>query len=98
MQFYVAVLLGCLIYIGFQLNSAFTLPDFRWFIFFKTNIIPVVLNLLIGFALVLMRNDLVNIYPITMFTALCLGFAGQGIFKKIQDTFDKDTQTYIGFK
>ena len=98
MQFYLAVLLGCLIYIGFQLNGVLVNPEFKWSIFIKTNVIPIALNLLIGFVLVYIRSDLVNIYPMTMLTAMFLGFSGQGIFKKLQNAFDKNTDTYIGVK
>jgi len=98
MQYYLAVLLGGFLYIGFQLNSAFVLPDFRWKSFIRTNIIPTILNLVIGWTLVFIKDDLENIYPITMFTALTLGLGGQSVLKKIQDAFDPEKKTYITFK
>jgi hypothetical protein len=96
MMYYFYVILGCLLYVGFQLNSAFTLPDFKWGYFYKTNIIPVCLNLVIGFILVSIRAELTNIYPITFLTAILLGLSGQVIFKKIQDAVDPEKQTYLG--
>jgi hypothetical protein len=97
-QYYVAVLLGGLIYLLFQLNSAFAKNGFRWKIFIKKNIIPFILNLTIGFTLVYIREDLINIYPITMLSALLLGVSGQVILQKIQDIFDPSKKTFIGAK
>jgi len=96
MTFYIAVLLGALIYAGFQLNGVFVKPDFSWKVFYKTNVVATGLNLIIGFALVFIKEELINIYPITLVSALILGFAGQGIFKKITDAGDKTKPTKIG--
>lgn len=95
-MFYLYVLAGCLLYLGFQLNSAFVLPEFSWKIFVKTNIIPAILNLAIGFLVVSIRQELVNIYPVTFLTAIMLGLSGQVIFKKLQDITDPGQQTYLG--
>jgi len=96
MTLYIAVFLGALIYVGFQLNGVYTKPDFYWSIFFKTNIVAAVLNLIIGFALVFIREELINIYPITLVSALILGFSGQAIFKKLANAADKKVPTKIG--
>ena len=93
---YLAVFLGAILYVGFQLNGVYAKDDFSWKVFFKTNVIPSSLNLVIGLVLVLIKDDLVNIYPMTMLTAVFLGFAGQAIFKKLQNTFDSDKKTFIG--
>lgn len=96
MQFYLYVLIGCLLYIGFQLNTAFVLPDFKWKIFFKTNIIPLCLNLVIGFTIVSIRKEITNIYPVTFLTSILLGLSGQVIFKKMQDAVNSNKATLIG--
>ena len=96
MSYYLAVLLGGFIYILMQLNGVLNLPDFKWSTFFKTNSIPAILNLVIGFALVYIREDIEKVYPITMLTALLLGVSGQLVFKKLQDTFDPGKKTFIG--
>lgn len=95
-MFYVAVLLGCVIYLGLQLNSAYVLPDFKWGIFFKTNWIPTVLNLLVGCALVFIKVEIMNIYPITLLSALILGITGQAVIKKLTNMFDSKINTKIG--
>lgn len=96
MSYYLAVLIGAFIYILMQLNGVLNLPHFKWSTFFKTNAIPAILNLIIGFALVYMRADIEKLYPITMLTALLLGVSGQLVFKKLQDTFDPGKKTFIG--
>jgi hypothetical protein len=95
-MFYLAVLLGCVIYLGLQLNGVFTLPDFKWSIFLKTNAIPTILNLIIGCALVLIKDELINIYPITLLSALILGITGQAVIKKFTNMFDNRINTVIG--
>lgn len=89
------VLGGCVIYLLLQLNSVFTLPDFKWGVFFKTNAIPAILNLAIGCVLVIIKDDLVNIYPITKVSAVILGVSGQAVFKKLSDIFDNKINTVV---
>jgi hypothetical protein len=96
MELYIAVLLGSLIYLLLQLNLVFSLAEFRWRIFIKTNIVPFVLNIVIGFTCVIAREDLVNIYPITFISSVILGGYGQAIWKKISFMWDKKTRTSIG--
>ena len=93
---YLAVFLGCLIYVLLQLNGVFALPEFKWTVFVKTNIVQTILNLVIGCSLVFVKDDLVNIYPITFFSALMLGISGQALIKKLSDAFDKNLPTVIG--
>lgn len=93
---YLAVLLGCIIYLGLQLNGVYTLPEFEWKIFLKTNWIPTVLNLIVGCALVLIKDEIMNIYPITLLSALLLGITGQAVIKKLTNAFDAKINTFIG--
>jgi hypothetical protein len=96
MQFYIAVLIGSLVYLLLQLNSVFTLPGFSWKVFFKTNVIPTVLNLVLGCVLVWVRADITNLYPITLLSAFILGVSGQAIFKKISNAVDAKINTVVG--
>ena len=96
MILYAAVFLGCLIYILIQLNGRLVKPDFQWSIFIKTNVVPTVINLIVGFALVLGREELVTIFPITFLTALLLGLSGQTVIKKLSDAFNSKVSTKIG--
>ena len=96
MQFYIAVILGCLLFLLFQLNKAYKKPDFNWSIFFKTIWIPVLINLVIGFVIVWAREDIKAIYPVTVITAFATGIAGQAILKGIFEASNKDITTVIG--
>jgi hypothetical protein len=96
MKFYIAVLFGSVVYLLFQLNGVFSLPDFKWRYFIKTNLIPTILNLVLGCAFVLAKDDLTALYPITFFSAFMLGISGQSIFKKVANMFDKDKPTTFG--
>jgi hypothetical protein len=98
MNFYVALLFGIAVYILLQLNGVFTLPEFKWGFFFKTNIIPTALNLVLGCALIFMRADLTGFYPITFFSSFMLGVSGQAILKKLTTMFDKNVDTAFGLK
>jgi hypothetical protein len=96
MQYYLAVLLGCLIYLLFQLNGVFNQPDFAWKVFLKTNVISTVLNLIIGCIFVFSKAEIISFYSITFLSSVILGVAGQAIFKKIVNMFDKNEPTVFG--
>jgi len=96
MQYYFAVLFGSFIYLLLQLNGVYNLPDFKWKSFIKTNWIPTILNLVIGCVLVTLRADLVNVYPITLLSALMLGIGGQAFIKKLNNLFDSKINTVVG--
>lgn len=95
-MYYIALLLGCLIYLLLQLNGVLTLSDFKWSVFIKTNIVPTAINLVIGAALILIKDEIVNFFPVTMFSALLLGVSGQAIFKKLTNMFDSKVDTRFG--
>jgi hypothetical protein len=94
-NFYLAVVIGIVIYILIQLNGIYNCPGFKWKIFFKTNWVTTLLNLIIGWGLVFIRADLVNIYPITLVSALILGLNGQLLIKKLSNVFDKSLDTVV---
>jgi len=91
MEYYLAVIFGALIYIGLQLNGVYNKPDFNWKTFLKTNWIPALLNVIIGFALIITKDVFVE----SLRGALVTGFSGQVIIKKIADVFDKEKDTLI---
>jgi hypothetical protein len=95
MEFYFAVIGGCLIYILLQLNGVYNDPKFRWKTYVRNNWIPTILNLIIGCILVYAKDDMVNIYPITFVSALMLGVSGQALIKKLSAIFDSKTDTII---
>ena len=95
MEYYFAVLAGCLIYVLLQLNQILTNPEFSWKLYFRTNVIPTTLNLVIGCVLVYAREDLANIYPITFISAMMLGISGQAVIKKLSNIFDSKVNTMV---
>jgi len=95
MNFYIAVLAGTLLYLLLQLNGVFNLPDFVWKKFFKTNIIPTVINLVFGCICVFAKADIVNIYPITFVSSLMLGLGGQALIKKLSDVFSNKIDSVV---
>jgi hypothetical protein len=94
-NYYLSVLVGIIIYILIQLNGIYNSQCFKWSIFVKTNWVPTLLNLIIGWGLVFIRADLVNIYPITLVSALILGLNGQLLIKKLSNVFDKKLDTVV---
>lgn len=88
-----SIFLGVLIYAGFQFNEVFNSSKFNWK---KDIIIPAILSLITGFALVWAKDDLQTIYPMTRLSAVFIGVSGQAIFKKIGGIFDKKVNTVIG--
>lgn len=96
MQFYLAVLLGCVIYVLLQLNGVYNTPDFKWKTFFRTNWIPTLINLVFGCILVYAKEDITSIYPITFVSAMMLGIGGQALIKKLSNAFDTKIETVVG--
>ena len=96
MELYIAVLLGSLIFLLFQLNEVFKKDDFSWKSFYKENLIATILNLVIGWTLVWAKDDIIAIYPITLISSVVLGSMGQAIWDKITGVFNVDRPTKIG--
>ena len=97
-NYYLAVIFGCVVFSLLQLNGVFNCPTFSWKQYFRTNIIATFLNLIIGFFIVFARKDLESFYPITLFSAFILGISGQAILKKLTAMLDPKVNTYIGMK
>lgn len=91
---YIAVLIGAVLYLLFQLNGVLNMPDFKWKTFVKTNIVVFTINIIFGFALVYAK-DLQDLYPITFVSAIVLGLSGQVIIKKLSNISDKDKDTFV---
>jgi hypothetical protein len=92
---YLAVLIGAILYLLFQLNGVLNASDFKWSIFFKTNIVVFIINIIFGFALVFAK-DIQDLYPITFVSSIVLGLSGQVVIKKLSNIADKDKDTFVG--
>ena len=97
MEYYFCVLVGAIIYLAFSWNEIYKDPKFRWLLFFKQNLGPTVLNLLIGFVLVWRKEDISDWLPMTGITAIFLGTSGQLIWKKISNILSSRVDTFVGF-
>jgi hypothetical protein len=95
MIMYIAVLLGVVIYLLLQLNEVFNVKGFKWSAWFRLNVIPTVLNLITGAAIVYLK-DSVTLFEITPFTALFVGYGGLSLFKKLSGVFDRNIDTVVG--
>ncbi len=93
---YITVLIGALIYVLLELNKAIIKPDFTVYEFLKLNMFSLSLNLICGFAVVWVKDDISDIYVINKASALFLGLGGQAIFKKIYGIFTDKVGTAIG--
>lgn len=96
MELYVAILTGAVLALLLKLNKALKLENFAWKEFFKLNLIPTVINILLGCVAVYARAELVHIYNITFVSAIILGAAGQYVFKSLVDAVSPGVSTAIG--
>jgi hypothetical protein len=86
-----AVIGGALIKLILSFNEAVKKPDYRFLIFFKQNIGPFILNIILGVALTFVDETS------TLKEALFYGVGGQFIFNKMFNAFDPDVPTKLGF-
>ena len=98
MKFYLAVLAGCFLYQLLQLNDTYNLVDFKWKYFFRTNWVPTMINLVVGFVLIFAKDEIISIYPITFISSVMLGAGGQAIWKKVSHVFSARVDTVVGVK
>lgn len=91
---YLAVFIGAVLYLLFQLNGVLNLPDFKWKTFVKTNIVVFVINIIFG-CLLVFGKDVQDVYPITFVTAIVLGLSGQVVIKKLSNISDKEKDTFV---
>ena len=92
----IGVVLGATIMLLLELNKGLAKSDFNWGRFFKINLIPFVVNILVGGVFIWAKDDLTEIYPITALSCVMLGMSGQATFKKITAIFDQNTETKLG--
>jgi hypothetical protein len=85
-----AVVAGAFIKLLLSFNEALKKPDYRFLIFFKNNIGPFILNILLGTALTFVDETA------TLKEALFYGVGGQFFFNKMFNAFDPSVPTAIG--
>lgn len=89
----VLLFLGAFLLLALNLNKAYPRKDFSWRVFFRKNIVATVVNLIVGVIIILSREDLVTIFPVTKLSIAMVGFAGGvlwnyifGIVSPVKDT------------
>lgn len=92
----VGITFGTLLWFVFELNKAYTKPDFKLTLFVKYNTIPFITNLLCGFAIVWFREDISEYVELNKFTSVVIGFGAQAFFTRLVGVFDKRVNTAIG--
>jgi len=105
MILYLSMILGILIVWLGKLNKVWLKPEFEWSIFFKTNIISLILAIIAGLVLVINQAELIEaiktivpIFPFTvggLFSAV-LGAGGVTLFQFLVDIANPDKNTVIG--
>jgi hypothetical protein len=88
--------LGAFLLVAFNLNKAYPKEDFSWLIFLKKNLFASLLNVLVGVVLILAKDDLATIYPITKISIAVTGFAGGAVWQYLIGIFSKDKPTVVG--
>jgi hypothetical protein len=95
MKFYFAVFAGCILYLLLQLNDVYNLPDFKWRLFFRTNWVPTLINLVVGSIMIYAKEEITTLYPITFMSSIVLGAGGQAIWKKVSHIFSSRVDTVV---
>lgn len=90
------ILIGVVIWLLFDLNKAYTKPEFSYTLFFKLNLVPVITNIICGLAIVWFKDDIADYFVLTKFSSVMIGFGAQALFKRLIGVFDKKVNTVIG--
>lgn len=92
----ISVIIGAIIWLMFELNKAQVKVDYSFKKFISLNLVPFMTNLLCGLAVVWFRDEISDYLTINKFSAVMVGFTGQGVFKKFITIFDKNIETKFG--
>jgi len=75
--------LGAFLLVALNLNKAFPKKDFSWRIFFEKNAVSTVVNIIVGGIIILAKDDLITIFPVTKISIAMVGFAGGALWNYI---------------
>lgn len=88
--------LGAMLLLAFNLNKAYPRRDFSWAIFVRKNLFSTIVNLIVGVILILSKDDLSTIFPVTKLSIAMVGFAGGALWKYIFDIISPTKKTAVG--
>jgi hypothetical protein len=79
------VFLGAVIHLGFKFKAAYNKEDFKPIVFIKKNVIGSIMALLCGITLILLKDDVFNMFGILInnFMAFFIGYTGDSMFKQL---------------
>ena len=94
------VVLGAIIHLLFKLKAVIRRKDFSWAVFFKKNIAGSILTIALGVTLVLLREDIFNMFGIAInnILAFFIGYTGDSTFKQIMKKMETTTERKINEK
>lgn len=95
-MYYFAVLIGAIIFLLLELNKAIVKKEFTVYQFIQLNWLAFMTNVVVGVAIIFIKDDISEYYTINKLSALFLGVGGQAIFKKIYGVFTDKIGTAIG--
>jgi hypothetical protein len=99
-QLILFVVLGALIHLLFKLKAVVKRKDFKWSVFFTKNAPGSVLTIVLGITLVLLREDIFEMFKIQMTNILAffVGYTGDSTFKQIMKKMQTSTEKKINEK
>ena len=105
MVLYLSLILGILLVFLGKLNKTYSQAGFEWKIFFKTNLVSTLINLVAGLALVINQGELITlltkIFPNSPFFAgglfsFLLGVTGITLVQYLVDALNPKKKTVLG--
>jgi len=92
------VILGAIIHLLFKLKAVVRRKDFTWTVFLTKNSPGTLLTIILGVTLVLLREDIFEMFKIqiTNILAFFIGYTGDSTFKQIMKKMQTTTEKKIG--
>ncbi len=96
-QLILFVILGSIVHLLFKLKAVVRRKDFKWSIFFTKNLPGTVLTIVLGFTMVLLKDDIFDMFKIQMTNMLAffIGYTGDSFFKQIMKKMQTGTEKKI---
>ena len=91
------VFLGAIIHLLFKLKAVIRRKDFKWSVFLTKNSPGTLLTIVLGITLVLLREDIFEMFKIQMTNILAffVGYTGDSTFKQIMKKMQTTTEKKI---
>ena len=99
-QLILFVILGAFIHLLFKLKAVIRRKDFKWSVFLTKNAIGSILTIALGITLILLKDDILNMFGIVInnILAFFIGYTGDSTFKQIMKKMQTTTEKKINEK